>query len=64
METSKMPTVRNILLYGAKLADTLRVETVSDCYAKYVIVLRLCVPTNRSTRVNTSVVRLMKGSFE
>jgi hypothetical protein len=44
METSKMLTVRNILLYGAKLADTLRVETVSDRYAKYVTVLRLSFP--------------------
>lgn len=64
MGTSKMPTVRNILFYGCKLADTLPVETVSDLYAKYVIVLRLCVPTNRRTRVITSVVRLMKGRFE
>jgi hypothetical protein len=59
-----MVAVRNILLYGAKLADTLPVESVSDRCAKYVIMPRLCVPTNRRTRVITSVVRLTKGSFE
>lgn len=59
-----MPTVRNILLYGAKLDDTLPVETISDRYTKYVIMLRLCVPTNSRTRVITSVVHLMKRSFE
>jgi hypothetical protein len=64
MGTSKMPTVRNILLYGAQIADTLPVEAVSNRYAKYVIVLRLCVPSNRHTRVIIPVVRLMNGSFE
>jgi hypothetical protein len=59
-----MPTVRNILLYGAKQADTLSVENVSDSCAKCIIVLGFCRPTDRRTYVITSVACLIKGSFE